>query len=488
MKKSKLKIVTKILAIVTICLISFVGIYVQKTNRMENIVKDYSLSKDLEGYRQVIFDVSDATQVQDESGNVVGDTNTYDDDTIESYKYKKTDTPVNPEDVLKTENYETSKSIMENRLKEFGVTDYNLSLDKKTGMMYLQIPEDNQTDRVISNIKELGGFEIKDSEDGTVYINSNHIKQAKAMYNTTSTGTTVYLEIQLNKEGTQILKNLSENEYATLPEETKSDENSEETGTTENETSNKTSEDENSTETEKNNSEESTDNNEGETEIVQKKITLALSGNDITTTSFDTPIVDGIIDLSMNKATTDEDSISQTLQSTSTTAVLLNNGKLPVKYTSSSQYVTTDISKEAITSTIITISIIFVILLLYMVIKYKLRGLLSAISFLGFVAIYLLLIRYTNVSIALEGIAGIVIALILDYLLSMKLLKTQQENSKIYKQEYVDFILKIIPVLIIAIIFSFIGVATLNSIGMTMFWGIALMLLYNVLITKNIVD
>ena len=36
MKKSKLLLVTKILGIVIVCLISFVGIYVQELNKMEN--------------------------------------------------------------------------------------------------------------------------------------------------------------------------------------------------------------------------------------------------------------------------------------------------------------------------------------------------------------------------------------------------------------------------------------------------------------------
>ena len=38
MKGNKLKLITKILAILTICLISFVGIYVKSTNKMQNKV------------------------------------------------------------------------------------------------------------------------------------------------------------------------------------------------------------------------------------------------------------------------------------------------------------------------------------------------------------------------------------------------------------------------------------------------------------------
>ena len=51
MKGKKLKLITEILAIVVICLVSFVGIYTKKANKMENKVKDYELSKDLSRYK-----------------------------------------------------------------------------------------------------------------------------------------------------------------------------------------------------------------------------------------------------------------------------------------------------------------------------------------------------------------------------------------------------------------------------------------------------
>ena len=49
MKGKKLKIITGILAILVIGLVSFVGVYKQNMNRMQNQVKGYDLSKDLNG-------------------------------------------------------------------------------------------------------------------------------------------------------------------------------------------------------------------------------------------------------------------------------------------------------------------------------------------------------------------------------------------------------------------------------------------------------
>ena len=52
-KQIVFKVVTIILAIILISMIGFVGIYTQKQNRMENIVRGYDLAMDLKGARVV---------------------------------------------------------------------------------------------------------------------------------------------------------------------------------------------------------------------------------------------------------------------------------------------------------------------------------------------------------------------------------------------------------------------------------------------------
>lgn len=469
MKKSKIKLITKILAIVVICLVSFIGVYVQRYNKMENVIKDYDLTKDLSGYRQIIFELSDATKVLNSEGKVVGNTDKYDNETIKSNSYKKSEELVNKKEDLKKDNYEASKSIIEKRLDLMGIEDYNLSLDKNTGKMYLQIPENESTNRVISNIIESGSFEIKDSKDGTVYITGEHLKNASAMYNTTEKGTIVYLHMQLDNEGTSILKDLTENKYATLEEIT------EQNTTTDEE--NKTSAD------------ESEEKEKEEEKEEQKEITLSISGYDMVTTSFEDPIQDGVIDLSMNATSTDNEEITETLRRTSTYVTLLESGELPLVYkVTLNQYVETDITDSMIRNTVIVTGTIITILLVFMIIKNKLRGLLGVISYIGFVALYLLLIRYTNVAISISGAIAIAIVFMINYILNMKLLAISKEDNKLYKQEYFKFIAKILPLLIISIVFIFMKWVPLSSFGMLLFWGIGLMMLYNILVTKNIVD
>lgn len=478
----KIKLIAKILTIIIICLVGFVGIYLpwKQPIEMNNLVKEYNLSKDLKGYREIILKVSDANKVLDADKKVIGDTDSYNDDTIKEQKYTKSDEKVNSSEVLNEQNYEKSKSIIEKRLSKFGVQDYNLSMDKQSGTIYIQIPEDTNTDRVVNNITQTGSVELKDSKDDTkVYLKSENLKEAKVLYNQETTGTAVYMSLQFNKEGKEILKNISENEYKTLPE--KDTDKSEDANNEENKEADNTDESKKEdSNTEKSDAEENKEE--------QKQVTLYISGSAVTTTSFDEPVETGNIDLRTAQPTTDSDALQNSITSAQTISALLNNGVLPIKYNvKENQYVKTDIKAETVKKVIIAVAVIVAILLVYMIKKHKTRGILATISYIGFVSLYTILLRVFNVTIALEGIAGGIIILVLNYLVNMKLLEVNGDKKEYYKS-YLDIIMKLIPILAISIIFVFIPVTTLASIGMTLFWGIVLMLAYNVTLTKNIVD
>lgn len=424
MKKSKLLVITKIFAIIVICLVSFGGIYVQKLNKMENITKEFKLSKDLSGYREVVLDV-----ISDES-----------------------------EENKNVENYEKSKAIIEKRLKTLNVEDYNLSLNKETGKIYIQIPENSNTDLVVSNIAQSAKFEIKDSKDEKVYINNSHIKDINVGSGTTESNQTVVgIMVQLNEEGTAILKDLSENTYKTIE---------------------KKSEDETT---------ENAESNESEEE--QKQVSLTVSGATVRTKSFDAPVTNGLInDWIVGSPSKDNSVITENITNASLMINILKIGELPIEYNISvNRYVQTDITSQQIKTVIISVTIIVGLLLLYMIIKYKVSGILAAISYIGFIALYLLLLRYTNVVIAVEGIMGIILMVVINYIITMHTLKTLQDDKKNYNKEYINTIIKLIPLFALSIIFCFTKVTVLESIGMAVFWGILLILVYN-RITKYIVD
>lgn len=489
MKGKKLKLITEILAIVVICLVSFVGIYTQKANKMENQIKEYELSKDLKGYRELVFKVSDATEVLDSKGKVVGNTDNYTDSTIESNSYQKSENKINNDADLTEENYEKTKSIIEKRLKSLKVEDYNLSLNKENGDIYLQIPENSETDHTVSNILQVAKFEIKDSEDtSNVLVTNDDLKKVSAMYNTTTSGTTVYLQIEFNKNGKNILKDLSTGEY-------KTDENAtNETNSTDNTTSEDgENNDTNEENTENTNTEGENTTSSEETSKTQKKIILSIDNNDMITTSFDDPIEDGVIDLSMNKATTDQDSISDTLQSASTIAAVVNSGKMPLTYkVSENNYVNTDITSNDLLKEFGIFFVIVAVALILLIVKYKAKGIIAVIAYIGFVGLELLLVRYTNVTISLESIVAGIVTLVINYMITYRLLKIHETDAelkaKVYANEFKSIIIKSIPIFIIAVVFVFIQWTKVSTFGMAMFWGLILSIIYNYIVTRDMIN
>ena len=68
-------------------------------------------------------------------------------------------------------------------------------MNKEDGTIYLQIPENSQTDHVVSNLFQVGKFEIKDSEDASkVFLSNDNLEKVSAVYNTETSGTIVYLQ------------------------------------------------------------------------------------------------------------------------------------------------------------------------------------------------------------------------------------------------------------------------------------------------------
>ena len=483
----KIKIITMIVLIILITMVSFFGVYTQVQNRMENQVRDYALDMDLDGARYVRLSVNkESTDViKDADGNEVETDEEMTDEQLAEKGYTKESLPNNRQDILTAENYEKSKEIIANRLKLQGVGEYEISVDNETGDILVQIPENDITDRLISNINTVGNFEMIDAETKEVLMNNDDIKKVNVMYgsnSSTSSGTTVYLNIEFNKEGSKKLENIS-NTYV---------ENTDTTNTTSEDT-NTTSENTTNTETE-NTTTDNANTTEDSTETT-KEITLKIDDEEIMTTSFDEPIENGKLQLSMGSATTNIDNLQDNISQASSIASVLDSGKLPIQYDIVlNEYILSDITNTYIAYLAIAVGIVLLIGFVIFIIRYKANGLFSVISFIGLVSLYLLVIRYTNVSVSIQGIVGIIVTVILNYIFINKILSTikkSEDNKKLetvkegIKESYKEFFMKLMPICISVIVFCFISWTTISSFGMVMFWGIALIALYNYLITAT---
>ena len=447
------KILTITLLVILISMISFVGIYQKNKNKMENKVKDYSYSMSLNGARTIKLKVN--TESTD-------------------------DVPNNSEEVLTAENYKKSKEVIEKRLNKMNVEEYTTSVNEATGEITIQIPEQNsQTDTIIGNLNTVGKFEILDSETKEVLLNNDDIKSSEVLYNTTNSGTSVYLQIEFNKNGKDKLKNVSQT-YVSV------------NNTTNNTTENNVAE--NTTSETENEATNTTTEGSSDTATTEKKITMKIDDQEIMSTSFDEPITTGKIQLSVGSATTDRTTLQNYVDQAQSVATTLDTGKLPVKYDlEKNQYILPKLTTQDLIKVEIAIAIIAVVGIIILIVKHKLNGLLAGIAYVGLSAVYMLVVRYTNVTISIESIAGIIIVLILNYIFTTMFLnkieelnKEKAENvmKKATGETYKKFYLRIIPVCIMAITFSFIKWVPFSSFGMITFWGIVIIAIYNAIITR----
>ena len=459
-----LKISLIILIIILISIISFVGIFKQNKNVMESVLPEYLLSKELKGHRMVELKPSaveenseeenSETQVEEEEKEEAADGETAE----EAENEKKEEVTEEGKKQEKLENYKKSKQIIKSRLETMQVTDYILRQNEENGTIILELPENDNTDRVVGEVALTGNFEVLDSDTNEVLMTNEDIKFVKAGYGTTSAGTTaVFVNIQFNKEGTEKFKNITNTYIQTTVTKETSEENKEE--------SQETSE----------NEEQKEENTEPETETITKKIAIKLDDSQLLTTYFDQEITNGLLQLTLGSSTTStSEELQNNLKEARSLSAILNSGKLPIEYeTAQNKYISAStINFNAI---IIISTIALAIGIAYLIIKYKVKGALSGISLMGYVALLLIAVRYFNVEITKGGIIAILYSTAISYGIIFSILK----NNEILKTIGRWFII-LIPTLIVAITFTFANVL----VGAVLFWGIVIALLYHISVSN----
>ena len=288
-------------------------------------------------------------------------------------------------------------------------------------------------------------------------MDNSHIKSSGVLYNTTTSGTAVYLEIEFNEKGKNKLKEITQNYVAT---------NETNTQATENEISETT--------------------NETKDETSQKTITMKMDDTEMMTTSFDEPITNGKMQLSVGAAATDESTLQGYITQAQNVAVVLDSGKLPIKYDiEKNEYIISNISEKDLICIQTAIAILTLIGIIILIVKYKVSGLLAGIAYVGLGAIYMILVRYFNLIVSIESIFGIIASLVLNYIFTDMLLKEIKEENvwKATGKTYTNFFVRIIPICIIAIAFCFVNWIPISSFGTILFWGLVIIAVYNAIIT-----
>ena len=460
-----------ILVVILISIISFVGIYVQNQNRMENIVPEYQWGMDIEGSRKIVVSVSDEVEEvrYDANGNVIADSDT----TTEVARTEEN--PVNTEESKTAENYKKSRQIIEKRLKEMQVADYTIRENEENGSLTIQIPENDDTDMVVGNLITVGKFEILDDQTEEVLMTNADIASATAGYGTTASGTTaIFVNIQFNNDGKEKLRNITQQyvetevQTNTVSEDTQTNEEAQNTQTN-GETANTT-----------------------DTETQTKRIHINIDGQTLLTTYFEEEITDGLIQLSVGStsSSTTTSELQNYLIQAQAMATILNNGDMPLTYEmEQNKFVASDITPQMLQIVGYVGLAVLVILVLYMIVRYRKEGFFLGIALLGYVAALLLIIRYANVMVTIDGMLAIALVTLVNFWFLVKLMKMGQEveDAKIAFRKVVQHIAWVlIPIAVIAVVFTFAAWLPIFSFGMIIFWGILLGVVYHYILTRTL--
>ena len=455
----KVKITTIILAIILISLVAFGGVYIKTQNRMEDKVKEYSFGRELDGERVIELKVSDGTSS---------------DSSDESTEQENT----TKEEDLTVENYEIVKNTIEKRLKSLGAEDYTISLNKEDGTVRVELPEDDKTDDYAYYLVASGKVQLKEKDTDTELLGDSMIKKAQYTYKTNSSGAyQIYLELILTKDGQAKIEEVK-NTYAVLADEVKEIESA----SSSKEENKETTDTEDSAET----TTENTENADNTKEKTKKIAKLSVAG-----TEYDIEKIEkDKITVKIGSETSNNTTVNNNMAKAAELSMLVDSGKYPIEYKAqNNRFAYSDISKEQLLYFTLIIAVILLVIFIVFTIKYKTKGLLASISCIGFIALLSLLLRYTNVSISIEGIGAIILVILINLKLNQMILSKIKKMDLVNEatlSTYKDLFLKLVPIMIITLVFCFSGWSNLSSFGMIMFWGFILIAVYNACITKTL--
>ena len=471
--------------VVLLCVISFIGINARLLGVWVNKVKDYKYGMEFDGYREFRFTLDESKEEKDvyvdDNGNVIGDpndgsettlastnvvetettdgdlklpvaddtkTDTSKDDAVNKarqevgYALEKREIKANEDDAINKENFDKTKRIIQERLETISNYEYNIRIDDITGDMVVELPENDNIELEQSLILTKGLVEVIDTQTGVVLLDNSDFVHVDAIASELEdlSGVQVYMNIQLNEEGTKILKKMS-NDY--------------------------------------------TQTVDGAGVETIKYVTVRLDGQNLISTYFGEEIINGELNIPMGEPATDEATYNNIYEQLTRLISIINGERLPLTYIlHQDTFVNSSITDDMINVAKVLFAVAVVVASVIMVVKYKVKGLVLAILSLGFVALTDLTVRYMQITVTINSVIAALAIIIMNYAYMFKVLAGYKDNTitkVVYKEVSKHYYLSIAPVIILAIIFTFMNGAVINSIGVVLFWGLLVQALYNAL-------
>ncbi len=452
MKKKVILVIGIILVVAALIAVSLFGIYVKNENgEKRNIIPNYKMGMEFSSAKKIIASVSDAVsseKIFDKEGNEI----TEKEDGVEYTEengYKIEQTKVNPDDKKTLENYKSSKETLKKKLDNLKIPEYILDMNESNGEVTIQIPDNEMTEETESMIKKTGSLIFIDLSTFEVVFTTDYVKSSDVVARQGDLEAAIFLQIKLTEDGITKLNELSEKYKETTETVTKED------GTTEEQTN-------------------------------KKELFVLLNGMSLGTTVLENIVYDNTIMIPF-AVSNNNDELNTAMNEAQTESIILNSGMPILTYEYKNETVQAEITLETVLYYIGAIFVIFLVLFIFIIIRFKAKGFISMYFQIGFFAVMLLIMRLTNVTLTMEGIAGIVIASIVNYVFNYIMLKRTNEPG-MYKETNLIFMFNTLPLFIIAIVFTFSTKATLSSFGMTIFWGIIMTYVYNFIFAKYVFE
>ena len=509
-KLEKIKTVAIILIGILLIVVAFGGAYIKKNGVWENIFPNYKYGMELGGYRELHFVLDDSENEKkiyvDENGNYMGDvkedsssSETEDNDVSVSmldedgnpienpeisednkeeteeendtgYKTETRTIKANPEEEITISNFEKSKKIVQERIEKMkgALNEYNIRQNTVTGEIILEVPDNDNLGAIESLVLKPGKLTITDYQNGVLLMDDSHVKSAKLLGNQTEDGYQIYLQVEFDKEGKEILRNISTTYVKTISiDAAELQKTDEDTNTTE------------ETETE-----EEADTNTSSNESISY-ITVNIDDTPIVSTYFGQEIGTGVLQLPYGQAYEEYSEYLKNANNAAFIATAVDTESLPLVYKlSSDNYINTSINNNVLFIVAIVFASLIFLVSIVMLIMYKSKS----IKYIGLGLIYIALIslvcRYTNVVITINSLIVYLSVIVLNYWFYFQLLSKQKNGvlpKDAYKQTMKKMYLAIVPVIIIAVVFTFMSSVVTSSIGMLLFWGLVIQALTSLL-------
>lgn len=427
----KLKLLLIVLVCILVILIGFFGIYKREGNAYKNLVPDFLLSSDLKGSTTLELEVDKSTNKEyyDKDGNKV-DSSTVTDENKDEYTEKEV--PVNDEEQLNQENYEKVVKIIEKRLKFLSTDQYRIDLDKTSGKIIITF-EDEYADDIKSIVPLEGSLELIDETTEDVVLNYADFKSAEATYASLDEGYTIYLNLKLNDNGIEKIKNIDKYK----------------------------------------NNKETTE--EGK-ESTESKLKVMFDTDQVASVSYDDILLTGsTLRITTGSNVTNTSTLQSQMNMNTVVAKLASIGKMPVVYkVSAEEFIASSQNIYYVVYGIYAFIAICVICAIIFILKYKINAIFMLLSFIANIAATALIIKLTKVSISINILPAITAFFILNIVLIKNILQNiKEENniSKAFKNGFLKTLDLFVITLIIFIVFAFTNMAVLNSLGLLLFWG-----------------